>query len=118
VLGHLDGLTVLLPHVRFLLYLYVRKEAYKTPWEFRRSQNSIGGSGPGNTSFVPPPAELMMQCLASFEHFLHNEKHGLPLLALRLLSRSTIWCGLEKWRKSPGRRERMFAYSRYFNMVS
>lgn len=26
-LGRLDGLTVLLPDVRFLLYLYVRKEA-------------------------------------------------------------------------------------------
>ena len=153
-LGRLDGLTALLPDVRFLLYLYVRKEALvssqiegtqssfvdvllfenkvpttvsredveevsnyvaamqyglrrlqgefplslrlireihaillrggrganKTPGEFRRSQNWIGGSGPGNASFVPPPPVQMMQCLDSFERFLHDDKHGLPLL--------------------------------------
>lgn len=153
-LGRLDGLTVLLPDARFLLYLYVRKEALvssqiegtqssftdlllfenkaptnvpkedveevsnyvaavqhglrrlaggfplslrlireihaillrggrganRTPGEFRRSQNWIGGSRPGNASFVPPPPEEMMKCLDSFERFLHDEKHQLPLL--------------------------------------
>lgn len=154
-LGRLDELTALLPDVRFLLYLYVRKEALvssqiegtqssfvdlllfenkagqttvpkedveevsnyvaamqhglrrlagdfplslrlireihaillrggrganKTPGEFRRSQNWIGGSRPGNASFVPPPPERMMKCLDSFERFLHDDKHGLPLL--------------------------------------
>ena len=136
-LGRLDGLTVLLPDVRFLLYLYVRKEALvssqiegtqssfvdvlrfenkvptavpkedveevsnyvaamqhglrrlqrgfplslrlireihaillkggrganKTPGEFRRSQNWIGGTRPGNASFVPPPPAEMMEAL-------------------------------------------------------
>ncbi len=161
-MGRLDGLTALLPDARFLLYLYVRKEALvssqiegtqsslgdlllfenkapttvpkhdveevsnyvaamqhglrrladgfplslrlireihgillrggrgasKTPGEFRRSQNWIGGSRPGNASFVPPPPEQMMKCLDSFERFLHNEdededdKHGLPLLVV------------------------------------
>jgi Fic family protein len=153
-LGRLDGLTVLLPDVRFLLYLYVRKEALlssqiegtqssfvdvllfenkvptnvpkedveevsnyvaamqhglrrlhggfplslrlireihaillrggrganRTPGEFRRSQNWIGGSRPGNASFVPPPPAEMMECLDCFERFLHDEKHRLPLL--------------------------------------
>jgi Fic family protein len=153
-LGRLDGLTVLLPDVRFLLYLYVRKEALlssqiegtqssfvdvllfenkvptnvpkedveevsnyvaamqhglrrlhggfplslrlireihaillrggrganRTPGEFRRSQNWIGGSRPGNASFVPPPPAEMMECLDRFERFLHDEKHRLPLL--------------------------------------
>src|SRR6202521_3153130 len=56
--------------------------ANKTPGEFRRSQNWIGGARPGNASFVPPPPEQMMKCLDSFERFLHHEdeKHGLPLL--------------------------------------
>src|SRR5437016_4915522 len=54
--------------------------ADKTPSEFRRSQNWIGGSRPGNAAFVPPPPERMMECLDSFERFLHDEKHGLPLL--------------------------------------
>lgn len=153
-LGRLDGLTVLLPDVRFLLYLYVRKEALvssqiegtqssfvdvllfenkvptavaredveevsnyvaamqhglrriqggfplslrlireihaillrggrgenKTPGEFRRSQNWIGGSRPGTASFVPPPPAEMMEALDRFERFLHDDKHGLPLL--------------------------------------
>ena len=37
--------------------------ANKTPGEFRRSQNWIGGSRPGNAAFVPPPPERMMECL-------------------------------------------------------
>ena len=155
-LGRLDGITVLLPDVRFLLYLYVRKEALvssqiegtqssfvdvllfeskapttvpkedveevsnyvaamqhglrrlqegfplslrlireihaillrggrganKTPGEFRHSQNWIGGSRPGNASFVPPPPAEMMECLHSFERFLHDEKHKLPFLVV------------------------------------
>jgi Fic family protein len=153
-LGRLDGLTVLLPDVRFLLYLYVHKEALvssqiegtqssfvdvlrfenkvptavpkedveevsnyvaamqhglrriqtgcplslrlireihaillkggrganKTPGEFRRSQNWIGGTRPGNASFVPPPPAEMMEALDRLERFLHDDKHGLPLL--------------------------------------
>src|SRR5580658_3958464 len=54
--------------------------ANKTPGEFRRSQNWIGGSRPGNAAFVPPPPERLMECLDHFEHFLHDEKHKLPVL--------------------------------------
>jgi Fic family protein len=54
--------------------------ANKTPGEFRRSQNWIGGSRLGNAAFVPPPPEEMMECLNQFEHFLHDEKHKLPVL--------------------------------------
>ena len=54
--------------------------ANKTPGEFRRSQNWIGGSRPGNASFVPPPPERMMECLDHFERFLHDEKDKLPIL--------------------------------------
>ncbi len=54
--------------------------ANKTPGEFRRSQNWIGGSRPGKASFVPPPPERMMKCLDHFDRFLHDEKHKLPIL--------------------------------------
>src|SRR3989475_1731990 len=54
--------------------------ANKTPGEFRRSQNWVGGSRPGNAAFVPPPPERLMECLDRFEHFLHDEKHKLPTL--------------------------------------
>lgn len=153
-LGRLNGMTRLLPDIRFLLYLYVRKEALvssqiegtqssftdlllfeneavphvpvedveevsnyvaalqhglrrlagdfplslrlireihaillrggrganKMPGEFRRSQNWIGGTRPGNASFVPPPPERLMECLGDFENFLHDDKHKLPVL--------------------------------------
>ncbi|HET8921739.1 MAG TPA: Fic family protein [Candidatus Acidoferrum sp.] len=36
---------------------------------------------PGNAAFVPPPSERMMECLDRFEHFLHDEKHKLLVLA-------------------------------------
>ncbi|MGC9293397.1 MAG: Fic family protein [Acidobacteriaceae bacterium] len=52
----------------------------KQPGEFRRSQNWIGGSRPGNAVFVPPPPELLNDCLGQFELFLHDEQFGLPLL--------------------------------------
>jgi len=153
-LGRLNGMTRLLPDVRFLLYLYARKEALvssqiegtqssftdlllfeneavpsvpiedveevsnyvaamqhglrrlrggfplslrlireihaillrggrganRSPGEFRRTQNWIGGSRPGNASFVPPPPERLLECLDGFERFLHDERHRLPIL--------------------------------------
>lgn len=50
----------------------------KLPGEFRRSQNWIGGTRPGNALFVPPPAEYLNQCLGDFEIFLHDK--SLPIL--------------------------------------
>lgn len=50
------------------------------PGEFRRSQNWIGGTRPGNALFVPPPPEHVEDAMASLEAFLHDE--GLPFSAL------------------------------------
>ncbi len=52
----------------------------KEPGEFRRSQNWIGGTRPGNAAFVPPPPELVLECMGKLELFLHEEKPDLPLL--------------------------------------
>lgn len=52
----------------------------KTPGEFRRSQNWIGGTRPGNASFVPPPAHKVMECLGALELFLHNKPEFTPAL--------------------------------------
>src|SRR5580658_1678800 len=57
-----------------------RRGANKTSGEFRRSQNWIGGTRPGNAAFVPPPPERMMECLFRFEFILHDEKDKLPVL--------------------------------------
>lgn len=53
---------------------------HKMPGEFRRSQNWIGGTRPGNARFVPPPPEYLMQTLSAFEIFLHDEQIKLPAL--------------------------------------
>lgn len=52
----------------------------KTPGEFRRAQNWIGGRRPGTAIFVPPPAAELNACLDSFENFMHEEESGLPAL--------------------------------------
>jgi Fic family protein len=54
--------------------------ADKTPGEFRRSQNWLGGTRPGNAVFVPPPPERLMECLDPFERFLHDEPEPVPSL--------------------------------------
>ena len=54
--------------------------ASKVPGEFRRSQNWIGGTRPGNAAFVPPPPGDVPDCMAAFERFLHDREDGLPLL--------------------------------------
>jgi Fic family protein len=47
--------------------------AGKLPGEFRRSQNWIGGTRPGNAEFVPPPPLLVDDCMAALERFIHSE---------------------------------------------
>lgn len=44
---------------------------HKNPGEFRRSQNWIGGTRPGNARFVPPPPDLVQDCLGDLEKFMH-----------------------------------------------
>ncbi len=50
----------------------------KLPGEFRRSQNWIGGTRPGNALFVPPPVTHLNECLSDFENFLYD--NALPVL--------------------------------------
>ena len=53
----------------------------KQPGEFRKTQNWIGGSRPGNAAFVPPPHTAIAGSMSDLERFLHAEGDGLPLLA-------------------------------------
>ncbi len=52
----------------------------KEPGEFRRSQNWIGGSRPGNAIFVPPPPDQILECIGALEKFLHNDPVKTPVL--------------------------------------
>jgi len=51
----------------------------KTPGEFRRSQNWIGGTRPGNAHFVPPPPDVVQNCLGGLEKFMHT-RDKIPML--------------------------------------
>ncbi len=52
----------------------------KEPGEFRRSQNWVGGTRPGNAVYVPPPPDQLIECLGPLEKFLHNDPVKTPLL--------------------------------------
>ena len=52
----------------------------KAPGEFRRSQNWIGGTRPGNARFVPPPPQEVEPCMAALESFIHGDNSPNPVL--------------------------------------
>jgi len=52
----------------------------RTLGEFRRGQNWIGGTRPGNAAFVPPPAEEVPECMSKLELFLHDQPEPTPVL--------------------------------------
>ncbi|MBI2227520.1 MAG: Fic family protein [Deltaproteobacteria bacterium] len=58
----------------------------KLPGEFRRSQNWIGGSRPGNAHFVPPPANAVEECMSRLERFFHDQASGMPVLVKAALA--------------------------------
>jgi Fic family protein len=59
----------------------------KTPGEFRRSQNWIGGYLISTASYVPPSIDYLSSCLDNFEKFLH-EKDSISLLVKAALIHS------------------------------
>jgi len=109
-LGRLDSVSTLLPDTSLFLFMYVRNEAVlssmiegtqpslrlfreihgvllpkgrggnQTPGEFRRSQNWIGGTRPGNAAFVPPPAEELLAYMSKLALFLHDQPEPIPVL--------------------------------------
>lgn len=54
------------------------------PGEFRRSQNWIGGTRPGNAYFVPPPPEYIDALMSDLEKFI-NESNVSPIVKIALV---------------------------------
>ncbi len=52
----------------------------KQPGEFRRSQNWIGGTRPGNALFVPPPPDQVQDLMSDLETFIHAGTSEIPAL--------------------------------------
>jgi cell filamentation protein, protein adenylyltransferase len=58
----------------------------KQPGEFRRSQNWIGGTRPGNAHFVPPPPTLVEDTMAALERTFHEADAAYPVLLTAALA--------------------------------
>ncbi|MDR3617177.1 MAG: Fic family protein [Candidatus Obscuribacterales bacterium] len=52
----------------------------KAPGEFRRTQNWIGRTTPGNATYVPPPPDRVGDCMSDLEKYLHDKDSKLPVL--------------------------------------
>ncbi len=62
----------------------------KQPGEFRRSQNWIGGTRPGNARYVPPPPNVVNDCMSDLEKFIHKPDASIPLLLKAALAHVQI----------------------------
>jgi Fic family protein len=58
----------------------------KAPGEFRRSQNWLGGTRPGNARFVPPPPHEVVPAMGDLERFLHDDPEPSPILVKAALA--------------------------------
>ena len=81
----LDRLSILPLSLRLIREMHERllqsgRGQTKNPGEFRKSQNWIGGTRPGNALFVPPPPNEVMPCLDALEKFIHQDAPTLPPL--------------------------------------
>lgn len=52
----------------------------KQPGEYRRSQNWLGGSRPGNAVYVPPPPQNVAGLMSDLEKFIHADTPDIPFL--------------------------------------
>lgn len=77
-----DGFPLSLRLIREIHEILMRggRGHERSPGEFRTSQNWIGGTRPGNATFVPPPPEDLMACLDALENYLHDEERHVPAL--------------------------------------
>ncbi len=77
-----EGLPISLRLIREIHGVLLRdgRGADKEPGEFRRSQNWIGGTRPGNATHVPPPPDTLLESLGALENFLHNQPVATPVL--------------------------------------
>lgn len=74
----------LIREIHAILMTGVRGEN-KTPGEFRRSQNWVGGYSINTASYIPPSVEYLNVCLDNFEKFMHENDRMSPLVKVALI---------------------------------
>lgn len=52
----------------------------KSPGEFRKSQNWIGGTRPATAAFVPPPPNRVQDCMGALEKYINDMPERTPAL--------------------------------------
>ena len=85
-LGKLPIATRLIRELHAVLMKGVRGQE-KTPGEFRRSQNWIGppGSSLATATYVPPPPDEMLECLAQWERLVNTRAEMLELIQCAIM---------------------------------
>lgn len=84
--GDLPMCLRLIKEIHEVLMQQVRGGALAlTPGEFRTSQNWIGGTGPNNARFVPPPVDEMGEALSLLEKYMHENNDLPPLIHCALI---------------------------------
>jgi Fic family protein len=74
----------LIREIHAILMMGVRGE-HKSPGEFRRSQNWIGGYSINTASYIPPSVDYLNGCLDNFEKFMHENDRISPLVKVALI---------------------------------
>src|ERR1019366_5800752 len=59
---------------------FCRRVGAATSSQASSGRARIGSGGRGTAAFVPPPPELVLDCMSALERFLHDERADLPLL--------------------------------------
>lgn len=77
-----DGFPLSLRLIREIHNVLLRKGrgSNQQPGEFRRTQNWIGGTRPGNAVFVPPPPDKIIDLMGQLEKFIHEKEPNIPVL--------------------------------------
>ena len=78
----------------------------RDPGEFRRTQNWIGGTRPGNALFVPPPPEIVADAMSVLVKFVHDDSTPLPLLVRAALAHAQF-ASIHAFLDSKGRLDRV-----------
>ncbi len=77
-----EGFPLSLRLIREIHKVLLRKGrgSDRSSGEFRRTQNWVGGTRPGNAIFIPPPPEKVIECMGTLEKFLHDRPVKTPIL--------------------------------------